>query len=307
MFTTALSNVLLTLMYIIPGYAMCKSKKVKADHMSSLSAILIYILSPCMIIHSFISLKYSSENLLNMGIFFITTLCLQAAFMAILYAVLHKKYEDARYRLVTIGCVLGNVGFFGLPIVKELLPNNPEVASYSCIFVVSMNLLVFTMGVFCLTNDSKYMTLGSALKNPSSIAFYIALPLYIFGAGQHIPELVMRALELLAKMTTPTCMIILGIRLATVPFKSLFTKPAVYAVCIGKLLVFPLFCFACTYFLPLPFSFKASILILSSAPSASVILNLAEMHHSETELSANCVLLTTMLCFLTIPLLVMLL
>ena len=62
----------------------------------------------------------------------------------------------------------------------------------------------------------------------------------------------------------------------------------------------------CVYFLPLPFSFKASLLVLSSTPCASIILNMAEIHHSETELSANCDLVSTLMCFMTIPVLTLL-
>lgn len=57
------------------------------------------------------------------------------------------------------------------------------------------------------------------------------------------------------------------------------------------------------YFLPLPEPFKISMLVLSGVPCASVIMGLAEIHHSETELAANCVLLSTLLCLFTIPLL----
>ena len=107
---------------------------------------------------------------------------------------------------------------------------------------------------------------------------------------------------LLGKMTTPLCMLILGIRLGVVDLKKLFVRPIIYLLCFTKMVFFPLFCYLCVRFLPLDYSFKASILILSSVPCASVILNLAEIHHAEEELAANCVLISTLLCFITIPL-----
>ena len=73
------------------------------------------------------------------------------------------------------------------------------------------------------------------------------------------------------------------------------------------MLIFPLFCYFAVYFLPLDFSFKASILILAGTPCASVVFNLSEMYKSEPELSANCVLVSTLLCFLTLPVLTLLL
>ncbi|MGN1373135.1 MAG: AEC family transporter [Candidatus Coproplasma sp.] len=305
-FTVTFSNVLLTLIYIIPGYIICKAKKAAAEHLSTLSSVLVYILSPCMIISSFISIDYSTQNLINMGLFFVTVLVLQGVFMLILFLIFRKKYEDGKYRILTIGSVLGNVGFFGLPIIKALLPEYPEVVCYSSVYVVAMNIIVFTVGVFCLTNDKKFMSVKSIILNPSTLSFFVALPLFIFGAKNWLPELVIDGVSLLGKATTPVCMIILGIRLASVSFKKLFARPVVYIICLCKLVIFPLFCYLCVYFIPFEQAFKTSVLILSGTPCASVISGLAEIHHSETELSANCILLSTLLCIATVPLLTLL-
>lgn len=306
-FQIALSNVLITLLYIVPGFLLCKAKKAAADHLSTMSAVLIYICSPCMIVNSFFQLDFSWSELGNMGLFFVITLVLQSVFMLVLYFLFRKKYEDSKYRILTIGAVLGNVGFFGLPIVRAVLPDFPEAVCFSSVYVASMNILVFTVGVFCLTNDRKFMKLRTAVLNPTTIAVLISLPLYYFGVRQYLPELLLNSVSLLGNMTTPLCMVILGIRLATVSLKKLFTRPMIYVICACKLLLFPLFCYAAVVLLPLDFSVKASVLVLSSVPCASVILNMAEIHKSETELAANCVLLSTLLCFLTIPLLVLLL
>ena len=306
-FDIALSNVLVTLMYILPGFIVCKLKRASADHLSTLSGVLVYGCAPCMVISSFLALDFSIKDLISMGWFFVATFLLQAAFMGLIYWAFRKKMDDPKYRILTIGSVLGNVGFFGLPVVKALLPESPEVMCYSAVYVISMNILVFTVGVFCLTGDKKHMTLKAAVLNPSMFGFVTGLLLYTVRAGGFIPDLVKNSVGLLGNMTTPLCMIILGVRLATVSSKKLFTRPIVYLICLGKLLFFPLFAYGLVYFLPLAESFKASILILSATPCASVIFNMAEMHKSETEISANCVLLTTLLCFLTIPVLTLLL
>ena len=306
-FDIALKNVLLTLIYIIPGYLLCKFRKVKDDHLSSISAILIYVLAPCMIVSSFLKLDYSIENIKKMGLFFATSLLLQCCFMAILYFLFRKKYDNSKYRLITIGSVLGNVGFFGLPIIKALFPEDPIVMCYSAVFVISMNVLVFTMGIFCLTNDYKYMKIKSVFLNPSSLTLLIALPLYILKDKFTLPILISDAVSLLGNMTTPICMFILGIRLATMPLKKVFMNWFIYLIIGFKLIVFPIFCYLCVLYIPFfDDTFKISILILSGTPCASVILNMAEIYHSEEEMSANCVLLSTMLCFITIPLLTLL-
>lgn len=306
MFLTALSNVLLTLCYIIPGYALCKSKKSSADHLSTVSSYLVYVCSPCMVISSLIDIKFDRTQLLNTALFILITLVLQIAFMLIIYLIFRKKFTDSKYRMLTIASVMGNVGFFGLPLVKALLPDNPEVMCYSAAASVALNMLTFTVGVFCITGDKKYMKLSKALLNPNSIGFAVGLILSLIGIKKFTPQIILNAVNLLGSMTTPVCMLILGVRLATVRFNKLFKRPFVYLSCLTKLIIFPLFCYFAVYFLPLPFSFKASMLILSATPCASMILNLAEIHHKETELSANTVLLSTLVCFMTIPLLMLL-
>lgn len=306
-FTLTLGNVLLTLLYIVPGYGLCKWKKVRGEHLTTLSALLLYLCSPCLTVASFLKMEFSLENMAYMGLFFVATLVLQAAFMGIFYFLLCRKNKESKYRVFSIASVLGNVGFFGQPLVRALLPNNPEALCYSVIFGLSMNILAYSMGVFCLTGEKKYMSLKPALINPTTVGFVIALPLYILGASAYLPSALMDCIDLLGRMTTPLCMLILGIRLATVKLKPLFRRPLIYGLCISKMMIFPLFCYAAVYFLPLPMSFKATMLILTATPCASMIQNLAELHESETELAANCVLVTTLLCFLTIPVMTLIL
>lgn len=307
MFVTAISNVLITLCYIVPGFALCKMKKVRGEHLSTVSSFLVYACSPCMIISSMIKIEFDGEQLLNMLWFFLATLALQVSFMAILYLLFRKKYDDSKYRIFTIASVMGNTGFFGLPIVKALLPGSPEVMCYSCVASAALNMLTFTMGVFCLTGDKKHMKLTRVLFNVNVVSFVIGLTLSLCGVQKILPSVALDALNLMGNMTTPLCMFILGARLACVSFKKLFLRPFVYLTCLAKLIVFPLFCYLAVYFLPVPFSFKASMLILTATPCASMILNLAEIHNSETELSANSVLLSTLICAVTIPLLVLIL
>ena len=174
-------------------------------------------------------------------------------------------------------------------------------------FTLSLNFLVFSVGIFCLTGKKEYMTLKSALCTPNMAGVLIGMPLYIIGAKFFIPTALMDAVWLLGNMTTPLCMIILGVRLSSVCLKKLFMRPLIYGLCVSKMMLFPLFNYAVIYFLPLPQVFKASVLILSAVPCAAVILNMAELHHSETEMAANCVLVTTLLSFITMPIMMLLL
>ena len=306
MFTIALTNVLVTLCYILPGFLLGKMKKADGNHLSTLSAVLVYICSPCMLIGALWGENLTWAKLGDMGLFFVIVLFLQMAFMGILFLIFRKKFDDGKYRIFTIASVMGNCGFFGLPIVKALFPDNAIVMSYSCIASVALNVLSFTVGVFCVTGDKSKVNIVKGIFNPNTVGLIAGLLLAFFNVREHLPSAFVNALELVGNTSTPICMIILGVRLACVPFGKLFARPFVYLTCIAKLVIFPLFCYAAVYFLPLDPVFKASILILTAVPCASMILNIAELYDGERELSANSVLLSTLLCFITIPLLTLL-
>jgi len=228
----AFSNVLLTLLYIIPGFLCCKTKIAKAEHLSTLSAILVYVCSPCMVVASFMETERSWRMIGQILLFFVVSLAIQTVLTFILYGIFRKKFDNVKYRMLTVSFGLGNAGFFGIPIIKALLPGHPEVACFACVYIVGMNMLTFTIGAYCLTGDKKRMTLKKAFLNPPFISLIVALILYGLNVQSIMPTLLSDALILLNRTTTPLCMIILGIRLASVSFKKLFSRVYVYVICI---------------------------------------------------------------------------
>ena len=295
------TTVAIMLVYMMIGFCLCKSGKAVVSHAKSLSAILIYILGPCMIINSFLGLEYSGENIIQIGIYFIVSLLVQVIFFGALYVVFSRKYNDSKYRILTVGAVLGNVGFLGMPVVASIFPGVPIVLVYSSINVMSMNLIVFTIGTFMITNDKKYISVKNAILNPTTIAIIISLPLFIFGI--HFPETIESGIGLLGKMVTPICMLILGMRLSEAKLKAIFTRPFVYATCLLKLVVFPIVAFLLVHWIPwINDACKTTVVVLAMTPAGAIIQSLSELYECEQEFAANVVLLTTIISVVTIPL-----
>jgi predicted permease len=259
-----------------------------------------------MIFKSFQTIEFSWNILGKIFLFFGVTILLLAIGVVVCFLILKKKYHEAKYRMLTIASAFGNVGFLGGPLISGLYPDSPIVVCYSSIYTTSMTIMAFTIGVYALTTNKEFMSLFSALYNQGTIALAIAVIIYL--TEWHFPKLLADAISLLAKMSTPLCMHILGMRLATVNLLDLFKRPFVYVTSFLKLFVFPCAAYLIVYFLPFfDEEFKASIFILSGAPCAAVILSLAELHQTEQELSANVVLVATITCVITLPILTIIL
>ena len=302
-FSVTFSNVLLMLLYLLPGFLMCKVKKIRPEHLSSVSVILLYICAIGLFLSALTELEPSPELFARMGLFLLFSMFCQVALMLLLLLIAGKeKRKDFSIRMMSIASVMGNVGFFGMPVVKALFPSVPEAAVYSCVFNTALNILAWTVGVFTLTGEKKYVSLKAAFLNPSMIAVVTGIVLCLLRSKDWLPGLFRTGFSTLSGMSTPLCMIILGVRLATTDLKKLFTTRLVWLISAGKLVLFPLFCYLVV--LPFPFDpvFKGSLLILGATPCASILLALAEIHHNGQELAANCALLSTLLSLITIPL-----
>ena len=305
-FTVTLYNVLIMFFYMIPAYILIKVGKAEPAHAKTVSAILLYISFPCMVFNSFQSLKFGWDNLGNVFLFFLVTLILIILDIAICFLILRKKYDQPKYRMLSIASAFGNVGFLGTPLISGLYPQSAIVVCYSSIYTASMTIMGFTIGVYALTANKEFMSLYSALYNQGTIAIAFAVIIYL--TEWLFPKILGDAVSLLAKMSTPLCMHILGMRLATVNLLDLFKRPFVYVTCFIKLFVFPLVAYLIVYFIPFfDEEFKSSIFILSGTPCAAVILSLAELHSTEQELSANVVLVSTIVCVITLPILTLIL
>lgn len=302
-FSVTFSNVLLALLYMLPGFVLCKLKKVRPAHLSTTSVLLLYVCSPCMFIDALIRPDLSPDLPGKMGLFILISLTAEIAMMLILRFLCRRKKQDFGMRMFSVASVMGNVGFFGLPVVRALFPEAAEAGVYSCMFNISLNIVAWTVCVFHLTGERKHMSLKAALLNPSLVSAAVGFLLYLLNAKAWLPEMLQSGMRTVGNMSTPLCMLILGIRLATLNFRKLFTTPIVWLISAGKLLVFPLFCWLLVLALPLDPVFKGCMLMLAATPCASIVLNLAEMHNSGQDLAANCALLSTLLSIVTIPLL----
>lgn len=303
-FGTVAINVALMLAYAVPGFVFVKTKFLKPDTISPLAKILLYFCQPCLSIYSFQKVVYSYELFINMLIFAAFSFAFQLCAILLLKLVFLKK-EEAKYRIATVAPVLGNVGFFGIPLIEALLPENPEAVAYTATFIIALNVTAWTLGAYIITGDKSYIRPKKILLNPPVLTLFISLPLFF--TKTVLPDVLFNFIEIPAKFTTPLCMIILGMRFASADLKKMFSEPTVYISTAIKLVIFPLVAFLITHWLPIDYVMKVTVFILCCCPSASVILSLSEIKDSGGQIyAANTILMSTVFCAVTIPLLLLL-
>ena len=303
-FSVTLATVALMLVYTIPGYLLMKKKLVQPDSISTLATLLLYVCSPFQTIYAMQQIEYSTYMLTYLAITLGLGFLLMGGVMAILYFITAKKQTEVPWRICITAAVMGNCGFMGIPLLEALLPEYPQSVGFASMFFVAYNVLMWTMVSFIITRDKKYISLKKIFLNPSVIAMGIAL--VMFFAKIKLTGQVADVVTLLSKMCTPLCMLILGMRLALVPIKPMFTSGIQYAAIVLKLLVFPLLALAVCSILPLEREYAVGIYILGCAPVGNMVLSFAELLGEGQDTAANVVLLSTLLSMVTIPLMLIL-
>ena len=115
-------------------------------------------------------------------------------------------------------------------------------------------------------------------------------------------------ISLTGKMATPLSMIIMGMRLATMDLKKIFTDVRIYLAIAVKQLLMPLVAFAIVCLVPfVDVNIRMVLFITCACPAASIVLNFAEIVGEGQDSAANLVLVSTLLSVATLPVLMLLL
>lgn len=304
-FFITLTAVATMLFYALPGFLLVKAKSVPASAIPFFTKLLLFVCQPCLTFTSLIKMPFSPQSVLKLLLCFFLTLAFQGFLMLLYFLLFKKKRRDIKWRVVNLAAIFSNCGFLGVPLLEKLLPDHPEAAAYSCVFALTMHMIGWSAGLYILSLDKKYISPKKILVNPATLALIVALPFFIFGLS--LPDALSEMVGLLAKMSTPLCMIVMGMRLATAKLRSVFGVKLQYLSVLLNQIVFPLFAFGVLYFLPIDGALKATIVILSACPVASMVQNYAELLGKGQETAANTVLLGTISSVFTIPLICLLL
>ena len=299
-FLVALGVVFTMLLYAVPGFVLVKTKLIKENHISAFAKLLMCVCSPCLVYSSITRNEFSKDLVFKLIFSFIFITGIFLLVLLLFHFVFKKKREDERYRIFNLATTFSNCGFMGVPVLEALFPDYPEAIAFSAMASLSMNILARTIGAYLISQDKKYISPKKIFLNPATIAHIISLPIFIFGIKT--PDVFENAIGLLAKMTTPLCMLIMGMRLACIPPNEVFLRPMQYLIIFVKQIALPLVVMLILLVMPFDPQMKASIYILTACPVATVILNMAEMIGKGQRSAASLVLLGTSLSILTIPL-----
>jgi predicted permease len=289
---------------LIVGYIASKLGIIDQVASKKLSALIVNVGQPTLIIYSIIKIQYSAENL-SLGL---KTLAMGFAIHFIgaalaLIACMKIKNLDER-KLIEFSIVFGNTGFIGIPIMESLFGDMG--AFMGSFIIVSFNVLAWTLGVLILGRgrDDIKLTLKKALINKGTVPSLIGFALFLipaFWKGFRLPEFALSSLSYLASLCTPISMLIIGALLASRTSKQIFGSAKIYYLCFLRLIALPMIVCISMKLLGFDGMWILAATALTSMPSATMVSMLAEIYDISPGFSAQGVGTTSLFSIATMP------
>ena len=138
--------------------------------------LLFYIVTPMVIVNSFLTIDNSPQNLKNFGIAVLFGVAIHVIGM-ILIIPLFRKTEKAQAGIYKYACMYGNCGYMALPLANAVL--GAQGAFYCSAVIMVFNIFSFTHGIYIMGAQKGGFNIKKLLINPGTIGVSIGLPLYL--------------------------------------------------------------------------------------------------------------------------------
>lgn len=298
-FLSVILEVAVILILILVGYFTVKKGMFTKESLGSITSFLLYIVTPCLIVSSFLSAesgKLDGWTLLLAAVLPALSIVISIALSYLFF----RREPSGRRRVLRFSMIFCNVGFMGIPLVEGIVGS--EGVLYGSFFIAVFNIFCWTYG-YVMMGGGK-VRLKALLLNPGLIGLAIGLPLYLLDVP--VPALFVEPVELISALNTPLAMIVVGGYIAQVKLRAFVSDLAVYKMAVLRLVVAPLLYLALVWLLRPDETLLMSTVIQAATPVAANCVLFAVQFGSDAELASKSVAVSTALSVVTIPLLTVL-
>jgi len=283
----------------------------KKGHLSNglskqLSWIIVNITNPITLLCA----AFSEENKVSAGEVGIAFLCFIVMYailipIAYLIPVLLRVDKSRRYAYRMLA-IFGNVGFIGIPFSSAVL------GTQSLIFVsicgLTFNMIIYTYGVasFKATaavqnpedNKGNEFTLKNII-NSGTVFAVLTIAVYLMDVK--IPDMVSNTLTYIGNCTTFLSMLVLGVSVAQMVPKEVFSRWRLYVFVVVRQILVPI----AIVFILKPFITNqliiSTVAVMASMPAANLPLMMAKQFGVKEDMISAGIILTTVASIITIP------
>ena len=297
------SKVAVILILILVGCFITKRGMLTERGASEITTVLIKLVTPCVIINSFIGSAGGLDiSLLAMAVALPALWSMMGLGMSYL---VFKKEPLERQKVLRFSLIFSNVGFMGIPLVQGIVGDRGVI--YASFGVVVFNVLCWTYG-YSMMSGGASLNIKTVLLNPGVVGIAIGLPIYFLGL--ELPGIIAEPLGYIADLNTPLAMLVIGSYIAKADLHSFMSDLSVYKVSFLRLVAVPALLLLALMLLPEGLRpekelFMATMVQAATPVAANAVL-FAVQYKRDSELASKLVAVSTVLSIITIPIMTIL-
>ncbi len=287
-------QVLILFIMIAVGFIISKAKMINENGAAQITNILLYIVTPCVIISSFECMEFN-ENSVNELLISAACAVFTHIIGFILGALFFRKKEKSTRTTLICTVALSNCGFMGIPMTEALLGSHG-------VFLVSVYLAIFNIFVWTVSYSmfGGKFSIKSVLVNPGVIG--TAIGFAIFFAKLKLPDVISIPVGYMSSLNTPLAMIVIGYYLSCAPFSLKKSDlPMLVSVSV-RLIAVPLICLAIFRCIGMTGTLLTSCVIPAAAPSAAIVMMFASKFKADTLTASKGMAFSHVISIITMPL-----
>lgn len=283
------------------GFVLVKCGKLKAEDSKTLSRISMYFIMPCVSISAF-QVDFT-EDVRNGLLLAVGAAVVIHIILLVLNEILKRVFRLNALEQASV--MYSNAGNLIIPLISAIL--GPEWVIYTSGFSVVQMLLIWSHGR-AMVCEEKSFSLKKALVNINMISIFIGLILLL--CGIKLPAIIKDTMDSVGAMIGPASMMVTGMLIGGMSIKRIFSFKRVWLVAALRLLLVPLIVIPLLKFTGINqlaangTSILMITLLATTTPSASTIVQFAQIFDKDAEYASSINVITTMLCIITIPLMV---
>ena len=281
---------------MIIGAVLTWKKIITADGQKLLTDLVMDVTLPASIIKSF-QMELSRELLESCLEIFLVAIAIQVGTF-LLSALLYRGISDEKHRKVLqYATICSNAGVLGNPIAEGIFGSMGLL--YASIYLIPQRTFMWSAGLTYFTRcPSKRELARKVLTHPCIIA--VAFGMVLLVTGTTLPGFLGSTVNSIAGANTAVSMMLIGSFLVGVNVKSMFQKTFYYYSFV-RLFLIPFLVFVPCRLLGLDSMVTGVSTILAAMPAASSTAILAAKYECDEVFASKCVVFTTVLSMVTIP------
>lgn len=282
---------------IFSGFLCVKINVLKLEWKQAFSNLLLYLITPCLVINSYIT-DYDPSILTEL----IKTFGWSFVFLMIgivITMLLSFKIKDANKGIIQFACSFSNAAYMGFPLIGALFGNIGLL--YASAFFTVFNILLWTFGYTIVSGELGFrQIIKNIFTQPVIIAVAVGLVIYL--GRIPIPSVISLSISNIASMNTPISMIITGMIISDTRILSLLKNKKLLFIIVVRMLLIPAACFLVFKVMRINSLYGKIVLLLEACPVAAITSVFAVKFNYDDQLAAGAVVITTFISIITLPL-----